>query len=139
MDTALFVANTAGDHRSPLRYDANGVACQGCCALRDIRYVLTHGGRAWKPVPTNICETAGQRCCAMACARNVGNGRRPFRVLTHGGRAWKPAPTKHMRNGGSEICAMGCATKCRERSATVPCVNAIRRANNGRPYGTMQG
>ena len=89
--------------------------------------------------PYEHMRNGGSEICAMGCARNVGNGLRPFRVLTHGGRAWKPAPTKHMRNGGSEICAMGCATKCRERSATVPCVNAIRRANNGRPYGTMQG
>ncbi len=110
MDTALFVANTAGDHRSPLRYDANGVACQGCCALRDIRYVLTHGGRAWKPAPTNICETAGQRSVLWDAPRNVGNGLRPFRVLTrHGGRAWKPAPTNICETRVRECFAMGCA------------------------------
>ena len=48
-------------------------------------------------------------------------------------------PYEHMRNGGSEICAMGCATKCRERSATVPCVNATRRAGmETRPYEHMR-
>ena len=48
-------------------------------------------------------------------------------------------PYEHMRNGGSEMLCYGMRTKCRERSATVPCVSVIRRAGmETRPYEHMR-